>query len=137
MKVYLCGPINGRSDADCKDWREQAATALKAAGIEVVDPMARDFRGKEGLNVRAIVEGDKADIDGCDWLLVYYDQPSVGTSMEVIYAYERFKGIIIVNASGKASVSPWLTYHANHIVPSLSDALSHLTSLALSGTLTV
>lgn len=33
MRVYLCGPINGRSDDDCKGWRECNKSAIKAAKL--------------------------------------------------------------------------------------------------------
>jgi len=40
VKVYLCGPINGRTDDDAKNWREYAKTRLP----DTLDPMARDYR---------------------------------------------------------------------------------------------
>ena len=64
MRGYLCGGINGLSDSEAMDWREQAK--LDIPEIEWVDPMARDYRGKESENVREIVESDLADIASCD-----------------------------------------------------------------------
>ena len=101
--VYLCGPINGRSDADCNDWRTKAKGMLDATW----DPMARDYRGREsepGINVE-IVEGDKADILKCRAIVVYFDKPSVGTSMEVMFADTHGIPVHVVNASGKAAVA--------------------------------
>lgn len=43
MKVYLCGPINGCTDDQCKNWREAAKQVLS----DTVDPMRRDYRGRE------------------------------------------------------------------------------------------
>lgn len=111
--IYLAGPILGRTDADCKNWRAFAVRIWPGATL---DPMARDYRGREqepGVEVE-IVEGDKADIDRCAGLLVYFDGPSVGTSMEVLYAWQMGKPVVVVNASGKP-VSPWLRYHASSI----------------------
>jgi hypothetical protein len=79
MKIYLCGPINGRSDDDCRNWREEAKSLLP----DTLDPMVRDYRGRElepGIAAE-IVENDKLDIDASDQLLVLYDAPSVGTSV--------------------------------------------------------
>jgi nucleoside 2-deoxyribosyltransferase len=121
MKVYLCGPINGRSDDDCTWWREQAKQSL----TDTLDPMRRDYRGKEASAWREIVELDKIDVASCDVLLVYYDRPSVGTSMEVLYAWERGKRVVVVNKSG-ARMSPWLVYHAHSVFASLDDALATL-----------
>lgn len=118
MIAYLCGPINGRSDADCKDWRKLATDLLTEKGVEILDPMRRDFRGREDDAVTEIVCGDKDDIDASDVLLVYFDKPSVGTSMEVLYAWEHNKVVIIIDASGKP-LSPWLKFHSTHIVQSV------------------
>jgi hypothetical protein len=53
----------------------------------VLDPMDRDYRGKEDESVKDIVEGDKADIDWADAVIAYCPKPSVGTSMEVLYCW--------------------------------------------------
>jgi len=120
--VYLCGPINGCSDAEAKDWREFAKANLTTGTL---DPMARDYRGRErepGID-KEIVENDKIDIDNSDILLVNYVKPSVGTSMEILYAWERKKPIILV-CEKDAVLSPWLTYHVgeNNIVHSMREA---------------
>jgi nucleoside 2-deoxyribosyltransferase len=121
MKIYLCGPINGCTDGECKDWREAAKPVLP----DTLDPMRRDYRGREDQCVPEIVEGDKADIDQCDALLVNYDKPSVGTSMEILYAWERGIPVIVVAAKG-ARISPWLRYHSKHVLNSFAEAFDLL-----------
>jgi nucleoside 2-deoxyribosyltransferase len=121
MKVYLCGPINGCTDEAATNWREW----VKARLPDTLDPMRRDYRGLEDLHVHEIVDGDKADIDRCDAVLVNYDRPSVGTAMEVLYAYER-KRFVVVVARSDAAISPWMRRHAHVIVDSFADALTHL-----------
>lgn len=118
--AYLCGPINGCTDEECKDWRA-AFTALW--GGTVLDPMRRDYRGKEDAAWREIVELDKIDVSNADVIVVSYDKPSVGTSMEVLYAWERGKPVIIV-AAKDARISPWLRYHSHRIVHSYVDAVT-------------
>lgn len=121
--VYLCGPINGRSDDDCRNWREEAKNWL----LSYRDPMVRDYRGRElepGIAAE-IVENDKLDIGECDALLVYYDAPSVGTAMEILYAYEREIPVVVINKSAKP-LSPWLIYHATEIVDTLDKAIEWL-----------
>lgn len=125
MKIYLAGPINGCTDAEANNWR----SAVKQLHADVLDPMARDYRGKEGDAAKAIVEGDKADIDACDVVLVWFERPSVGASMEVLYAWERKTPIVVVNKSNKPA-SPWLVYHSDAIVPSLHEAMGIITKLA-------
>ena len=122
MRVYLCGPINGCTDEECKDWRAYATTHLQA---ETVDPMVRDYRDREDTAVAEIVEADKADIDTCGTLLVNYVKPSVGTSMEILYAWERGKRILVV-ASPDVTISPWLRYHSTTILDSFAAAVTLL-----------
>lgn len=122
--IYLCGPINGRSDDDCRNWREQAKALLSAT----IDPMARDYRGRElepGIAAE-IVENDKEDILASTALLVMFDKPSVGTAMEVLFAYEHGIPVHIVNVSGKP-LSPWMIYHATALHETLEDACATLT----------
>lgn len=117
--LYLCGPINGCTDEECKDWRAYVASNWSG---RCIDPMVRDYRGREQEAYREIVELDKIDVTEADIIIVNYDKPSVGTSMEVIYAWERGKRIIVV-CTPNATISPWLRYHSHHIVHSFDDAL--------------
>jgi nucleoside 2-deoxyribosyltransferase len=130
--VYLCGGINKLSDADAKDWREQAKAVLFAAGFTVLDPMRRDFRGIEGDHTAAIVQGDLFDIGACDVLLVNASRPSWGTAMEVMYAARciAHRKTIVAFGAGEQP-SPWLAYHCDRLCPDLASALAHLTAGAV------
>lgn len=124
MKVYLCGPINGCTDSEAKDWREW----VKANGPSrwsYIDPMVRDYRGRETEAFREIVELDKIDVASSDVLLVNYDKPSVGTSMEVLFAWQLGKRVVVV-CRPDAVISPWLRYHAHTICHSFDVALEVL-----------
>lgn len=123
MIVYLCGPINGCTDEECNDWREYVKQRLP----NTIDPMRRDYRGREAEAYREIVELDKIDVAQSDVLLVNYDKPSVGTSMEVLWAWERGK-MVVVMCRPDTSISPWLRYHAHNIVHSLDEAISFLSA---------
>lgn len=120
-KIYLAGPIAGCTDEECKGWRNRIKEALGHL-IQFKDPMDRDYRGVEGYNVRDIVEGDKRDIDECDTVIVFYTRPSVGTSMEILYAWERGKTVGIICSPG-VTRSPWLEYHAHLWFTSTEDAI--------------
>jgi nucleoside 2-deoxyribosyltransferase len=122
-KVYLCGPINGKTDSECNDWRTTAKSLLSEK-FHVVDPMSRDFRGREDLNIQTIVEGDIADIDSCEFVLVCASSPSWGTAMELRHAFVSGKKIVAFSES--ESVSPWLKYHCHGIYPTLQLACTAL-----------
>lgn len=124
MRVYLAGSINGCTDSQAKAWRENVISALDGRGLEFVNPMVRDYRGKEDENVAAIVEGDKADIRSCDAVFAYCWQPSYGTAMEIFYAADTLKLPVYVVAA--EPVSPWLRYHATQIFATLGDAIATL-----------
>lgn len=117
--VYLAGPILGCSDAEAIDWREEAKREL--VGLDFLDPMVRDYRGREAEAFAEIVEGDKDDIDTSDVMLAMCPRPSVGTSMEVLYAWQRAMPVVVVAPPG-APVSPWLRYHASEVVETLAEA---------------
>jgi len=119
IRVYLCGPINGCTDAECTDWRE----AVKAEFPNAIDPMRRDYRGREDDCVVEIVELDKIDIMDCDVVLANCPKPSVGTSMEVLYAYTLGKQVACVVPDVKTA-SPWLRYHSRLTTASLSAAIA-------------
>ena len=122
MRIYLAGPIFQCEDHEAINWREAAKAELD--GFEVIDPMERDYRGATDENYKKIVEDDKVLIDSCDILLVNHLKPSVGTSMEILYAWERGKKVYLICEDGE--VSPWLLYHATKIFKSQSDALAYL-----------
>lgn len=124
MKVYLCGPINGCTDEECKDWRE----AMKARFPDAIDPMRRDYRGREAGCYREIVDLDKIDVNRSDVILVNFDKPSVGTSMEVFHAWTRGIPVIVV-CRADAVISPWLRYHSTAIVHSFDAAAAWIAGL--------
>jgi nucleoside 2-deoxyribosyltransferase len=128
MKIYLAGPINGCTDEECKDWRQVVKSWCKEHfgwDFTCIDPMARDYRGVEDAEYREIVDLDKRDILKADVLLVNYLKPSVGTSMEVFYAWTIGKPIIVIAAEG-TRISPWLRYHSTTIVNSFETAIKKL-----------
>lgn len=120
--IYLCGPINGCADEECSDWREFVKGLW---GGPTLDPMRRDYRGKEDESAKEIVELDKIDVTNCDVVLVNYDKPSVGTSMEILYAFERGKLVVVV-AKENTRISPWMAYHSHRIFTSFDAALGYI-----------
>lgn len=124
-KVYLAGPINGKTDEECMRWRALAAEALWRFGHEAIDPMVRDYRGAEDSHAEDIVSGDKEDIESCDVVLVNANSPSWGTAMEVVYAISFGKTVIAFATPESAPrLSPWLVSHTHAIYQSLSHALA-------------
>lgn len=118
-KGYLCGGINGLTDDQCKTWRDMVKGA--APEINWLDPMRRDYRGKELESVSEIFDGDIQDIAESRLILVNAEKPSWGTAMEMVYARFLNKFVITVCPSDKPS--PWLVKHSDIIVRTLEAGI--------------
>lgn len=128
LTVYLCGGINGLSDAQAKDWREELKRLFPDPSLCFLDPMRRDYRGREAENVREIVEGDIRDIAAADFVLVNASRPSWGTALEIGYARAMKKPVLFFGAPDP--VSPWLTYHGWNL-DTFENAAEYLRTLAV------
>jgi nucleoside 2-deoxyribosyltransferase len=117
-RVYLAGP----PFAD--EYRRRASALLREAGLEPVDPMRRDFRGRTEGYEREIVEGDLADIDACDAILAAFTAPDEGTAMEAWYAHTR--GVPVVVYTGGTPLHPWTRYVAASVHADLEGAVGAL-----------
>jgi predicted Rossmann-fold nucleotide-binding protein len=120
--IYLCGPIMGCTDSEANDWR----TLVKGlwAG-RVLDPMRRDYRGRELESFEEVVKLDKVDVHQSDALIVNFPGPSVGTAMEIYMAFEMGKLVVVVVSEG-TRISPWLRYHSHVIVNSFEQAVQRV-----------
>lgn len=123
--VYLCGGILGLSDEAAGGWRRRAIELLAAAGLGALDPLVRDYRGREDDCVQEIVDLDKRDILGAAAVIVNAVRPSWGTAMEVLFAWERDIPVVAWVPAGTV-VSPWLRYHSVAVVPTLEDAVAEV-----------
>lgn len=123
--VYLCGPINGCTDSEAMDWREYAKANLS---FDTLDPMRRDYRGREldpGV-AEEIVRNDEADLLASDFLLVWHPSPSTGTDMEIRAAKCEYGKTVCTVVPASARVSPWLVVHSDIILPTVEDAVRWL-----------
>ena len=130
MRVYLCGPMAGCTDKEAGGWREEAAARLSEYGIVTLNPMDRDYRDtKYGDDPESVlpdlVEEDKIDIEMSDVLLVNYSKVSVGTSMEIMLAWQRAKRVIVV-APEDLILSPWILYHSHQVYHDMGEAYDHI-----------
>jgi nucleoside 2-deoxyribosyltransferase len=118
MRVYLAGPPYA------EEYRRRAETLVREAGLEPVDPMRRDFRGRTQGNETVIVEGDLAEIESCDAVLAAFTSPDEGTAMEAWYAHTL--GKLVVAYTGGMPPHPWTVYVADAICDALERAVQAL-----------
>lgn len=124
MRVYLGGPMTGCSYATAAEWRDEAKFWLRRHGITALDPMDRDYRDNPLSHLPGLVEEDKISIELADILLVNFTEKSIGTSMEILYAWENGKRVIIV--SEEFTEDPWLVYHSHNIYRTVKEALDKI-----------
>ena len=117
--IYLCGPINGCTDEEANDWRSQVKAAVGEENC--LDPMRRDYRGREDECYDEIVDLDKIDIAASNVVLAHCWQVSWGTAMEIAIARLWAVPVVAVVEPG-ARISPWLRYHSV-VVDSLDKAI--------------
>jgi nucleoside 2-deoxyribosyltransferase len=121
--VYLAGPIGGCTDDQCNDWRSSVMEQM-GEDYTFLNPMDRDYRDRyiDPLIAPEVVELDKRDIRNSDVVFANITKDSAGTSMELLYSWERDKVIVTVVPSGKV-VSPWILYHSTKIVHSIEEGI--------------
>lgn len=59
-----------------------------------------------------VVEKDKQLIIDSDIVVAYVEEPSFGTVMEIIYAYEQGIPVYLINPNKKHMENFWIKYHS-------------------------
>lgn len=129
--VYLAGPIEGAGDP--QSWRERTGMMLRTSGIGAVDPyhkVVSDNPSHRAHTDRSITDRDHYHASRCDMLLVNFlgcEQVSIGTVMEIAWAYNNHIPIVIVTRWKEGSRHhhdhPMIRGCASFIVDTISEAL--------------
>jgi len=121
-KIFLSGPMRGVDRTESLQWRMQAKEMLQEK-FEVIHA----FRGREEKETftdsRAAVIRDLSDIKDADIVLVndtVKDCSMIGTSMEVFFAYEEKKPVILFGNAHEKDY--WLNYHTHLRTNTLEEA---------------
>ncbi len=120
--VFLCGPMKGIKRKNGLNWRNKATELLSSNFI-----VKHAYRGREEketfLDSRSAVARDKYDVLKSDILIVndtFEDVSMIGTSMEVLLAFENHIPIILF---GRAHDQDYfLNYHSHARCYSLQEA---------------
>ena len=127
-KVYLSGPIMDEREGIAREWRE-VAKRLLGKEFQLLDPMRRKFVDRQVDSANEIVEFDLQDVRDADIILVNYNKPSIGTSMEVFYAsHDLGKFVVAFSPFEYRDCSPWMARFCTKIVPSLEKAVEYITT---------
>lgn len=141
LRVYLAGPIGHRTFDEATEWRTIAAIALSQYGISAYSPLrAKDFLDtQEAIPSRAnvfphplgtskgIMTRDHCDCVRADALLVNFlgvTRPSLGTAMELAWAFDRHIPVVVVAEPGNPNIDhPMMHEAAKFVVPSLQEGV--------------
>lgn len=126
VKVFLSGPIRGLPREQSLGWRETATKLLKPKATT-----SHALRGREEKETlpdpRIAVHRDKRDIRQSDIVLVndtFGSASMIGTSMEVIYAFEQDKLVILFGSAHEKDY--WLNYHSYARFATLEEACTFI-----------
>ena len=137
-RIYLAGPITGESWGEATDWRKYVGDAFADVGIEGVSPL----RSKEYLlnevaiadrydqhilsTSKGIFTRDFYDVSRVDGLFVNFlgaKKVSIGTVMEIAYAWSLRKPIIVVMDQDNMHQHSMLREASGWIVDSIEDGI--------------
>ena len=125
-RIYLSGPIMDEHEGAAREWRE-AAKLLLGDRFRLLDPMRRKFVDRQVDSANEIVEFDPQDVRDADLILVNYNRPSIGTSMEVFYAAHNLgKFVVAFSPLEFRDCSPWMARFCTKILPDLETAVEYI-----------
>ncbi len=125
-RIYLSGPIMDEHEGAAREWRE-AAKLLLGDRFRLLDPMRRKFVDRQVDSANEIVEFDLQDVRDADLILVNYNRPSIGTSMEVFYAAHNLgKFVVAFSPLEFRDCSPWMARFCTKILPDLETAVEYI-----------
>jgi nucleoside 2-deoxyribosyltransferase len=139
-KIYLAGPITGLSFAESDGWRDEfKALVAWCDRLECWSPLrGKDYlRGEEAIadayeqhpmsTARAILTRDYHDVMTADALVVNLKgatRVSIGTVVEVAWAYQRRIPIILIDEPGSVHDHAFLREMSSWVVNDVKLAAS-------------
>ena len=114
------------SAGTARQWREYAKELL-GDKFFLLDPMRRKFVDRQVDSANEIVEFDLQDVRDADIILVNYNKPSIGTSMEIFYAsHDLGKFVVAFSPFEYQECSPWMAKFCTKILPDLDSAAEYI-----------
>lgn len=121
--IYLAGPVMEPEDSGSA-WRDRVKTRTAVKWIDPLDKYSAE--DDESLSPSQIVRLDKVAIEQSHAVLVGWKrQPSVGTPMEIMYAYMLDIPVVVWVRTDRSetTLSPWIRHHADVVSYDCEDAI--------------
>ncbi len=148
MRLYLTGPITGKTAGRIRNWRKQVRAHFEAQ-IDIVDPSESEYNAslshltretaskalKRLQHGQFVVARSKSLIKECDIVLANFledgGRTSIGSVAEIAWANALSKTIIIVREpKGNPHDHAMLNGMATQICDTLEDALEQIAEMA-------
>lgn len=145
MKIYIAGSISGKDVSEVFIYFMEYRKLLKSWGYTVLNPMtakghlrtekifkAKDYRHPISTN-RAIIGRDRWMVGQADIVFVDLadaEHVSIGSVMEIAWAYELRKHIVVVIPENNIHQHGMLLQAADIVFEKTEDALNYLKALA-------
>jgi len=118
-KVFLSGPILGMEK---KHYRSTITEICQRVGFDVINPWLREKKLYVGdkkcwwneTSASEFIKRDLNDAKRCDIMVVFMPILSAGACMELFFAKNNGKKIIVFSSIKR--LSPWIIYHSDAIV---------------------
>lgn len=120
--VFLSGPMRGVPREEGVAWREKTRNLLES-NFEILHALRGREKKETFPDPRLAVIRDKDDISRSSVVLVndtFKNVSMIGTSMEVLLAYQLDKTVIIFGKEHENDY--WLNYHSHVRAETLEDA---------------
>ena len=135
--VYLVGPVTGELYTKANDWRRYASDRFPEWLVPIsplrgqqylkdVGPMAENYAGQALSTPQGIRAKGMNDVNTCDGILVNFlkaPRVSIGSVMEIAWAYWLRKPIVIVMEPDNLHQHVCIKDAASAIVPTLDDGI--------------
>lgn len=141
MKVYLAGPINGKTFEEAATWRDYAARKLRESGIAVYsplrakkrllptngEPIIRAYEEHPLTSQSGITTRDRFDVMSCDVVLANFlgaTEASCGTAIEFGWADAWRKPVVmVIDGAENPFYHPMMLEIAGYVVRTLDEGI--------------
>ena len=102
---------------------------MKEVEANIVDDVVKKATEKYVFSkedITKIVEGDKAAILSCDILTAFVNKITVGTMMEIIFAFDNKIPVYLIDPSLQFRRDIWVNYHSTMIFDTIDDCYGYI-----------
>lgn len=129
-KIYLAGTVYTEApDTQWKDLFVHLLTTDNDQKYYIHDPNPKKELDilKKGLINFDVVAFDKKVISNSDIVVAYMQRPSVGTIMEIMYAFNlQTVSVYVINPNERFKKDIWLNYHCHMMFDNVQDCVEQI-----------